>query len=136
MNGTSRTIAPLLVLSLSAGAWAHHGTAGYYDQKTLVRVEGVVKEFRWRNPHAGLYLAAKDTSGKDVVYALEMGSPLVLSGLGFSRKTFMPGDKVVADMHPSRGSPTAGELYSGRVWVNGKIISNKPGAPATEDYTR
>ena len=137
MSAIRKSIVPSLALMLpAAGAWAHHGTAGYYDQSKLVRVEGIVREFHWRNPHSGLFLTVKESSGQEVVYALEMGSPLVLAGLGFSRTTFKPGDKVVADMHPSRGNPTTGELYSGRVWVNDRIISSKPGAPATEDYTR
>ena len=135
MTKTSGLLA-LALLFPAASVLAHHGTATSYDQKKLVKVEGVVKEFHWRNPHAGLFLSGKDESGKDVTYSLEMGSPFVLSNLGFSRNTFKPGDKVIAEMHPSYGSPTSGELFSGRVSVNGKAVSIKPGAPTTEEYTK
>lgn len=133
------SVSGLLAFALlvpATAVFAHHGTATSYDQKKLVKVEGVVKEFHWRNPHAGLFLVGKDASGKEVTYSLEMGSPFVLSKLGFKRSTFKPGDKVVAEMHPSYGSEASGELFSGRVWVNGKAVVANPGAPATEDYTR
>ena len=129
-------LAALALLAHGAAALAHHGTATSYDQRKLVKVEGVVKEFHWRNPHAGLFLTGKDAAGNEVTYSLEMGSPFVLSSLGFTRNTFRAGDSVVAEMHPSYGSPLSGELFSGRVWVNGKAVVSKPGAPATEDYTK
>jgi hypothetical protein len=131
---SAATVVALLVPA--AAAFAHHGTATSYDQSKLVKVEGVVKEFHWRNPHAGLFLVGKDASGKEVTYSLEMGSPFVLSRLGFTRNTFKPGASVVAEMHPSYGSPESGELFSGRVWVDGKAVVTKPGAPATENYTK
>jgi hypothetical protein len=137
MNNTRIHIASALALLIpSVSAFAHHGTSGYYDKNKLVKVEGVVTQFNWRNPHSGLFLSAKDESGKEVVYALEMGSPAVLSRFGFSRKTFKPGDKVVAEMHPAFGSPTSGELFSGKVLLNGKPVTINPeargAAPAEE----
>jgi hypothetical protein len=121
---------PVAVVLLGAPSlgWAHHGTSGFYDQSRVVKITGTVKEFRWRNPHSGLFIVAKDASGKEVVYSLEMGSPNALSRAGLSRQSFKAGDTVVADMHPSYGSPTNGELFSRSVWVNGK-----PVATQTED---
>ena len=45
-------------------ALAHHGTAGSYDSTKVVKVDGTVKEFRWRNPHSALFIVGKDTTGK------------------------------------------------------------------------
>ena len=44
-----------------AVASAHHGVAGFYDPKKLVKIEGVVKEFSWRNPHSGLLVTTGAT---------------------------------------------------------------------------
>lgn len=119
-------LALLFVLGPASAVLAHHGTAGYYDHDKLVRIEGVVTEFHFRNPHAGLFLAAKNEAGEDIVYSLEMGSPGQLAKSGYTRRTFKPGDKVIADMNPAYNSPTSGQLYIGRgsIWINGVLFSS------------
>jgi hypothetical protein len=128
--------AGLAMLLIMQTAYAHHGTATSYDQSKQIKVQGVVKEFRWRNPHAGLFLVAQDETGKEVTISLEMGSPFVLSRIGFNRYTFKPGDKVVAEMHPSYGSSLSGELFSRNVTVNGKAVITNPNASADEGYAK
>lgn len=120
------------LLICSIAAFAHHGTAGFYDKNKIVKVEGVVKEFRWRNPHSGLFLIVKDASGKELTYAIEMGSPAALSRSGYSRYTFKPGDAVVAEVYPSYGSVITGEADSNRVWVNGKPAATRNPTSAEE----
>ena len=122
----------LVLLFFWSAVFAHHGTAGFYDKKKLVKVQGVVKEFRWRNPHSGLFLTVKDASGKEQTYAIEMGSPAALSRSGYSRYTFKPGDQVVAEVYPSYGSEITGEADSNRVWVNGKPAATKNPTTAEE----
>jgi hypothetical protein len=106
---------------------AHHGTAGSYDQNKTVTVQGTVKEFWWRNPHSALFVDAKDESGKDVTYALEMGSPQTLVKFGYTRTTFRPGDKVIMPMHPSFTNPVNGEALSRNVTVNGTKLKDAGG---------
>lgn len=116
----------LMVLAILAPlslASAHHGTAGFYDSTKKVRVEGVVKEFDWRNPHCGLFLDVKDDSGKVVTMALEMGSPNSLSRMGFTRKSIKPGDRLVAQIHVSFSNPAAGEAEARYIEVNGKLVA-------------
>ncbi len=120
---TSFRMMTVLLLAPCGFAAAHHGTGGFYDEHSKVRVEGVVKEFHWRNPHSGLFVIARDTQGKEVTYALEMGSPNSLARVGFNRRTFQPGDKVTVEFFPSHVNPSAGELISSNVWVNGKRVS-------------
>lgn len=135
MNRNLSAVSALALLSPWMAASAHHGTAGYYDHNKLVTIEGVVKEFQWRNPHSGLFLVSKDASGKEILYSLEMGSPAALSKAGFTRKTFKVGDKVSAEIHPSFGSPTSGEVFSGKVKVNGQVLSPGGKGAAGEDYS-
>ena len=42
---------------------AHHAFAAEYDEKKLVSVSGKVTGFKWTNPHAWLYVDAKDEAG-------------------------------------------------------------------------
>ena len=134
MNRSWYALAAVTLLSPWMAASAHHGTAGYYDHNKLLTIEGVVKEFQWRNPHSGLFLISKDAAGKEIVYSLEMGSPAALSKAGFTRKTFKVGDKVIAEIHPSFGSATSGEVFSGAVTVNGVKLSPGGKGSVGEDY--
>jgi hypothetical protein len=102
---------------------AHHGTAGFYDQKKKVRVEGVAKQFMWRNPHCGMVLEVKDAAGKSVTYTLEMGSPNTLARMGYNRLSIKPGDKVVVQAHIAYTNPLAGEAEGRYIEVNGKQVA-------------
>jgi hypothetical protein len=127
-----RLLLAAALLAAAAPALAHHGTAGSYAMGTVVRVEGVVKEFRWRNPHSSLFVVGRDASGREVTYALEMGSPNTLSKLGYSRNAIKVGDKALVEMHPSIANPTNGYAPSAlRMIINGKQINTvvREGAP-------
>jgi hypothetical protein len=119
-------MAALALLSAPA-LLAHHGTAGTYDQNKVVTVSGVVKEFRWRNPHCTLVLAAKDGSGKDITYSFEIGSPGSMVGRGLSRETFKVGDTVSMEMHPAWGNPYVGQPANRTFVINGKPVTGMPG---------
>ena len=118
----------LALLVSSAPLIAHHGTASNYDQKKRVKVEGVVKEFWWRNPHAALFIEGESDTGTKGTFVLEMGAPAALiNSYGYSRSTFKPGDHVVIHMWPSYATPTNGQLDQSRIWVNDKELLSKNG---------
>jgi hypothetical protein len=123
---TCGVLAALALLGAPA-LFAHHGTAGTYDQDKVVKVTGVVKEFRWRNPHCILLLSAKDAAGKDITYSFEIGSPGSMVGRGLSRDTFKVGDTVSMDMHPAWGNPYVGQPAGGTFVINGKPVARTPG---------
>lgn len=128
----SSVLAAMLLLAATP-LFAHHGTAGSYDQNKVVTVTGVVKEFRWRNPHCALFLISKDKSGNDVEYVLEMGSPNTLVNSGMTRKMIKPGDEVVVKMHPGFANPTSGEsLARDGFLLNGKEIKPNERAARAE----
>ena len=114
----------LALVAIAAPAFAHHGTSGSYDEKKVVTVSGTVKEFRWRNPHSALFVVTRDSTGKELNYAIEMGSPNALSRSGMVRTDIKVGDKVVVDMHPSFTSPTNGYTLGGslKMSINGKPV--------------
>ena len=47
----------------SIPAFSHHGTSASYDMNKTVTLTGSVTEFVYSNPHAQLYMDAKDASG-------------------------------------------------------------------------
>jgi hypothetical protein len=101
---------------------AHHGTAGSYDQSKLVKIAGIVKEFRFRNPHCALIVVGKDAAGKEVTYSFEVGSPGALVGRGLSRNTFKVGDIIALEMHPAWTNPNSGQPVGRSIVVNGKSV--------------
>jgi hypothetical protein len=98
-------LAPGLLALMAAPVFAHHGTAGSYDENKVV------------------FVVARDESGKEVTYAMEMGSPVTLVRLGYSRDTFKPGDQAEVEMHPSFTNPSNGySPTSLKAVVNGKVM--------------
>jgi hypothetical protein len=125
-SGKLFLIAAGVILCVSP-LFGHHGTAASYDQKRVVRIEGTVIEFLWRNPHSALFLKGKDSSGKAVEYSIELYSPGQMVKLGYTKDVFKPGDHVIIEPHPSFTNPTASECLGCNVIVNGK----EPGNPKT-----
>ena len=85
---------------------AHHGTGVAYEPEKLVTLKGTVTDWLWTNPHCGLLFDVTDGKGVVAHWGAEMGNPHQMSGAGFARDTFKPGDKVTVTGHPARsGAP-------------------------------
>jgi hypothetical protein len=108
------------VLAALVPLLAHHGTAASYDQTKTVTIKGTVTEFIWRNPHCALFVDVTDSSGKVVNYSIEMFSPSLMVGRGYTRDVFKRGDVVTLDIHPSLANEASGECLGCRITVNGR----------------
>ena len=85
---------------------AHHGTGVSYEPEKLVTLKGKVTDWLWSNPHCGLLFDVTDAKGAVKHWGAEMGNPHQMSGAGFARDTFKPGDTVTVTGHPARsGAP-------------------------------
>jgi len=99
------------VLFLMAGAmsliWAHHGSRISYDMSKTVTVTGVVKEFRYQNPHVYFTFDVTDDKGEVTTWGAETDSPIVMERrYQWSRHYLSPGDKVTVTLWQSKvGSP-------------------------------
>lgn len=103
-----RTIVLLLAgaatLAGSGLALAHHSFTAAYDNTKRVEVEGVVKEFVWRNPHSFLRIDVTDKDGVTNTWNLEWGSSSQLSASKYpvTRTTIKFGDRIIAAGEPRR----------------------------------
>ena len=77
-------------------AAAHHSTAGFDKTRTLP-ITGVVAEFRWINPPAGMLLDVRDSNGTTTRWIVELASPSVLGARGLHRADVKQGDQVTID---------------------------------------
>ena len=96
--------ASLVVLGAAARVSAHHSFTAAYDQSKRIQVEGVVKEFVWRNPHSFVRIEVTAKDGTTETWNLEWGSSTQLSAAKYpvTRTTLKAGDKVIAAGEPSR----------------------------------
>ena len=77
------------------------------------RIEGVVAEFRFTNPHPFLFVEVETDSGLLQVWRLEMDNRFELARIGMTAETFRPGERVVALGSPGRLRPQS--LYLRRL---------------------
>ena len=79
---------------LSAPVFAHHSFAAEYDGNKQVTYQGVVTEIDWRNPHAYIYLDAKDDQGKVTKMTIEGHPPNILHRTGWTKSAIKPQDEI------------------------------------------
>ena len=84
--------------------FAHHSFTAAYDSTKRVTIEGVVKEFVWRNPHSYVRIDTTTKEGTTESWTLEWGSSNQLSAAKYpvTRTTLKAGDKVIANGEPGR----------------------------------
>ena len=111
MSRTGLSLAAICTALIALPAAAHHSGAMYDSQSTL-KVDAVVKELQWTNPHAWLAITYADEQGEAREVDLELGSPSQLVRQGWRPKTVVPGDKVKIDFHPHKDGAKTGLLVT------------------------
>ncbi|NOT24992.1 MAG: hypothetical protein HOP16_02715 [Acidobacteria bacterium] len=111
----TRILVLFVGLALFAGAdgvFAHHSFSATYDSTQKVEIEGVVKEFVWRNPHSFMRVDVTDKDGSVKTWALEWGSTNVLAQSKITRTTLKPGDLLKVTGEAARDSASLRLLIS------------------------
>jgi hypothetical protein len=112
-------------------ATAHH-TFAMFDASRSVTLHGVVKEFRWKNPHVFIQLLA---SGEGSVapgeWSIEMASPEHLARAGWKPGALKSGDKITLVIHAMRDGSMGGQFVSG-IAEDGTPLG-APSSPKTLD---
>ena len=117
------TAAAAAVLLVAIPAMSHHSNSAYQvDQVTSVT--GIVKEWKWSNPHTWLYLTV-DEKGEKVEWSLEGRAPGILGRAGWDRNILKPGEKVTVYMSRAKDGTRVGIIA--RVdKSDGTILGNNP----------
>jgi hypothetical protein len=103
MNRMVLWLAAGVLLVAGAGrVAAHHSFGATYDSSQRIEIDGVVKEFVWRNPHSFLRVDVTDKEGATKTWALEWGSITQLTEAKLTRTTLRPGDRLVISGEPAR----------------------------------
>jgi len=112
------------VLLVVPAARAHHSNSAFYVTK-VITIKGVVKEFRWSNPHVWVILVVDDGKGNKVEWKAEGRPPGILARAGWSPKSLQPGETVTIDLSPAKDD-TASGLIARVTKEDGTILANAP----------
>jgi hypothetical protein len=125
MKASKVFVTIMLFLGFAGAVWAHHASVGI-DRSTTVRVEGVVREFRWANPHSWIELEVTNDEGQVVLWNFEMLPPSYLIRAGWTRSSLQDGDRVTVEANGfSNGDP--GGLFVGVTLPDGTVLGQRGG---------
>ncbi len=102
---------------------AHHSFAPY-ETNVQIKLQGVVTEFKWVNPHVYIDLDAADPkTGEKKHWLVECASTSILNRAGWKFNMIKPGDQITVIVSPLRtGEP--GALLKQITLADGKKYSN------------
>ena len=119
-----------LLVAVAGPAVAHHSFS-MFDMENNVRIDGVVAEVQWTNPHAWMEVDVPGDDGETVRWGVEFNSPNNLSRQGWKRNTIEAGDAVSFVVSPLRDGRPGGLFYDVTL-ADGTIIRD-PRAQAAVD---
>ena len=87
---------------LSSSTFAHHSATATYIHGQVVKLDGTLKEFIWRNPHSFMKIEVTDEKGEKQIWVIEGAAPQQLTEGGLTVSTLKIGDRVVVTGYPGR----------------------------------
>jgi len=117
-------LALCLCVSVVTVALAHHSPA-VFDRTKEIKLVGVVKEFKWTNPHSWIELSVRNSKGELESWSVEMGSPNHLVKAGWKSTTLKNGDEVTIIAHPLRTDEKVAQFKSVTL-ADGKVLTERP----------
>jgi hypothetical protein len=106
-------------------AQAHHSFAVFFDTDSQLRkVTGVVKEFRFTNPHGVVTLAVRE-GNQEVIWRAETNSPSILRRRGWSQDSLHVGETITIEGWPARDGSKYLRLRSA-TRANGEPVGTAP----------
>jgi len=79
------TAAAMLLALAGRGAPAHHSVAGEFDVRKIVKLNGVVSDVEWANPHIYIHLDVKNAAGVATTWRLESVPVAMMRKAGLSK---------------------------------------------------
>ena len=108
-------------LLAAAPAVSHHAFAAEFDINRPVKLAGPITRIEWTNPHAWLFIDAKDANGATQNWAIELVGINDLLRLGWGRNRVQPGDVVSVDGFGARNGTNTANAASVSL-ANGELL--------------
>lgn len=108
----NRKFAALAATLVFTGSLQAHHSSSMFDATTPIRVKGLIAEVHFANPHSSIFIAAVDSNGQPVRWAVENSGTLAMTRQrGFDEESLQVGDPIeVCGYAPKRAYLTAEEL--------------------------
>lgn len=121
-----KTIAATLgaVVVVASVVAAHHSPI-IFDRTRQVKLNGVVKEFRWSNPHSWILIDVANDKGTLATWSIEMGSPNHLAKVGWRASTLKAGDRISVVVYPLRDGEAGGGQFISLTQADGRVLTEK-----------
>lgn len=122
----------MLAAVATGSVLAHHSPAAF-DRTKEVTLVGIVKEFRWQNPHTWIEVNVPDpATKKDVLWGVELTSPTYLVRAGWKSNLIKPGDKVTVVVNPVRSGEPSG-IFRSLTLADGRTFYERPARLGTAE---
>jgi hypothetical protein len=105
----------------------HHSVSAYFDTSQVIEVQGELTEVRWRNPHVGFTINARDDNDEVTTWEISGTSLSHLGRLGLTADMFTLGDIVTFAGAPSRRPIPALQATNMLMPDGGEIALNTTG---------
>jgi hypothetical protein len=77
--------AALLTVAFVFPLFAHHSIANEYDATKVTTISGVMTKVEWINPHVWIYMNAKEASGANASWRIEIAALGALAKAGLDK---------------------------------------------------
>jgi hypothetical protein len=93
------------LLLVAGPALAHHPFASEFDAQAPLTLSGAVTQVVWSEPHVYVHVDVKDPGGQTRNWNLELASPVMLTGKGWSKDTLKQGEVITVKGYRAKSEP-------------------------------
>jgi Family of unknown function (DUF6152) len=128
MKGIFSVVVGVASLLAAASAGAHHSFAAEFDVNRPIKLTGTVTKIEWTNPHAWVFVDAKDDKGTSQNWAIELVGINDLLRLGWGRDKVKTGDVISIDGFGAKNGTNTVNAASVSL-ANGELVWASQKAP-------
>lgn len=131
MKGVSPLVVGVASLLAATAAVAHHSFAAEFDVNRPIKLTGTVTKIEWTNPHAWVFVDAKDDKGVEENWAIELVGINDLLRLGWGRNKVKTGDVISIDGFGAKNGTNTVNAASVSL-ANGELVWASQKAPGAK----
>ena len=131
MKGIFSVVVGVASLLAAASAGAHHSFAAEFDVNRPLKLTGAVTKIEWTNPHAWVFIDAKDDTGVTQNWAIELVGINDLLRLGWGRNKVKTGDVISIDGFGAKNGTNTVNAASVSL-ANGELVWASQKAPGAK----